>query len=110
MTTRIMPNGPAPTGGRYRFGAKGGRMADAWQFIWDRLDADEYRDGVQLAEQAAVTFRVLPVSIISHLHRMAKEGHLETDLRPVDTMVLRGGREFPSRRKRTHYRIKAASE
>jgi hypothetical protein len=110
MNTHVMPNGRAPTGEKYKLGAKGGRMADAWQHIWDRLDRTEYRDGVSLAESAATAFRVLPVSIVSHLHRMAKEGFLETDIRYVQTMVFRAGREFPARRKRTHYRIKAQSE
>jgi len=110
MTTRTMLNGPAPVSGTYRLGAKGGRMMDAWQFIWDRLDRAEFQDGTVLAEKAAVRFHILPQSIISHLHRMAKEGHLETELRQVDTMVMRAGREFLSKRKRTHYRIKAAGE
>jgi DNA-binding PadR family transcriptional regulator len=105
-----MPNGEAPTAGAYKLGGKGGKVAQAWQFIWDRLDRTEYRDGTQLAEQAAVEFRILPQSIISHLHRMAKEGHLETEVRPVNTRVFRGGREFDSKRKRTHYRIKVADE
>lgn len=101
----IRPNGTAPSSTRYKVGAKGGDVARAWQYIWDRLDRTEYRDGTQLSEQAGRIFHLKPISIQSHLHRMASEGVLETEIRPADTTVTRGGKTHAATRKRTHFRI-----
>lgn len=101
----IRPNGTAPSSARYRVGAKGGDVARAWQYIWDRLDRTEYRDGTALSEEAGRIFHLKPISIQSHLHRMASEGVLETEVRPAATRVTRGGKTHDATRKRTHFRI-----
>jgi Mn-dependent DtxR family transcriptional regulator len=103
-----MPNGMAPAGDRYKIGAKGGKVGQAWQYVWDRLAIDTYEDGVALAEEAAQAVGIQPVSVISHLHRMAQEGYVEAEVRLVETTVRKFGREYPAKRRRTHYRISTA--
>jgi hypothetical protein len=105
MTTTTQPNGLAPSAGTYRLGGKGGRMVDAWQGIWNTLSTTEAQDATELAAAAAQRTGLKPISIISHLHRMAAEGYLVSEVRPVQVTVLRGGKEFQATRKRTFYRI-----
>lgn len=106
--TKTMPNGAAPTGNDYQLGAKGGKVGRAWQMIWDRLDHDTYVDARDLADWAAEAVGVKSVSVMSHIHRMAAEGLLETQVAYTDVTVHRFGHEYPSRRKRTHIRLPAA--
>ena len=110
MTTQTRPNGQAPAGDKYKIGAKGGKVGQAWQRVWDGLAADEYRDGVALAEEAAAQVGIQAVSVISHLHRMAQEGYLDTEVRPVTTIVRKFGKEYAAKRRRTHYRIATQNE
>jgi len=110
MTTTALPNGTAPAGDKYKIGAKGGKVGQAWQHVWNELSATEYQDGVALAEQAAKEVGIRPVSVISHLHRMAHEGYLEVEVRQVDTTVRKGGKEYPAKRRRSHYRIAQRDE
>lgn len=105
--TKTMPNGAAPTGNKYRIGAKGGKVGQAWQMIWNRLDRETYQDARALAEWAGDETGVKPVSIMSHIHRMAADGILDTRVIYSDVMVHKFGKEYPSRRKRTHIRIPA---
>jgi Mn-dependent DtxR family transcriptional regulator len=86
-------------------GAKGGKVALAWQYIWDRLNKQEYKDGAALCREAAEKFNIQPLSIQSHLHRMASEGILETEARKMKTTVTRNGIEHQATRARTHFRI-----
>lgn len=97
METQEQVNGPAPGGEAYRLGAKGGVMALAWQYVWDRLSRTEWRDGVALSLAAGEAFDVKPASVLSHLHRMAREGVIVGKQINVDG--TRGVRP------RTHYRI-----
>lgn len=103
MTTR--PNGQAPAGDTYAIGAKGGKVGQAWQLIWDRLDRDTWQDGTILAAEAAAEVGVKPVSVISHLHRMAAEGHLDSEVLYGDAEIHKFGQVYQARRKRTHYRL-----
>jgi len=105
--TKTMPNGAAPTGHSYKIGAKGGKVGQAWQMIWDRLDHETYQDARELAEWAGDKTGVKAVSIMSHIHRMAADGILDTRVSYSDVTVHKFGREYPSRRKRTHIRIPA---
>lgn len=108
MKTARRPNGVAPSTSRYAVGAKGGHVARAWQWIWDRLDHTTFKEGQALADEAARVFHILPISIMSHLHRMAKEGVLQTEVRPTETTVKRAGKEHTATRKRTYFRIASA--
>jgi hypothetical protein len=100
------PNGIAPIpDGSYRFGAKGGRMAQAWQYVWDRLDRTHWRNGQELADQAAEAFDVKRASVAEMLSRMRGAGVLEQELIPVDTTYRRGGGSYVANRPRVHYRI-----
>lgn len=99
------PNGDAPGGAAYRLGGKGGRVALAWQLIWDRLDATEARDATELADAIGSETGLKPVTLISHMHRMANEGHLIGEVRLVEVSVARGLSRFTARRRRTFYRI-----
>lgn len=104
------PNGVAPTFRRYKVGGKGGTVAEAWQWMWDRLTVEEFMDGTVLAEHAAAVFpKVKAVTLSTHLYRMAEDGVLESELRPVDIIMRRAGQEFPTRRNRAHFRIKSSS-
>lgn len=86
-------------------GARGGDTARAWQYVWSRLDRQEYRDGTELAREAAAAFSLKPTSVISHLRLAVREGWLETDNRWVEVPVVWAGVESLRRRKRTFYRI-----
>lgn len=87
-------------------GAKGGRTANAWQWVWDRLSREEWQDGHDLAEQAAGVWKLKPVSVEGVLHRMAKEGYLERMPKSVPVVVTgKGGKQINGHRNRTHYRI-----
>ena len=110
MDAIALPNGKAPAGDKYKIGAKGGKVGQAWQYVWDRLSREDYADGVALAVEAAEKVGIQPVSVISHLHRMAHEGYLDTDVRPVDTKVQKFGKEYVAKRNRTHYRIAERDE
>jgi hypothetical protein len=103
--TKTMPNGAAPTGTSYNIGAKGGKVGQAWQMIWDRLDHDTYTDARDLADWAADKVGIRSVSLMSHIHRMAKEGVLDSTTAYADVTVHKFGREYASRRKRTHIRL-----
>lgn len=102
---KTLPNGAAPTGNSYKIGAKGGKVAQAWQIIWNQLDHETFQDARVLADAAGKKLGIQTVSIMSHLHRMAAEGHLDSTAKAVDVQVHKAGREFPSRRKRLHIRL-----
>lgn len=107
MNAITTPNGRAPLPDeRFHFGP---RMAAAWQHVWDHLDAHEYRDGTLLAGGAEKATGIKAVSVVSHLHRMAKAGYLDTEIRSMPTRVERNGKAFTSTRKRTFYRINLGS-
>ncbi len=102
------PNGIAPLpAGNYRFGAKGGRMAQAWQFVWDRLDRATWVSGQELADKAAAAFDLKPVSVTEMLSRMRGTGVLEQKMVPLLTEYLRYGKPYVAYRPRVHYRIAA---
>ena len=103
MKTR--PKGIAPSSSRYRVGGKGGRVAQAWQFVWDHLDRDNFQDGTVLAGLAAKKYDLKPDSVTAHLYRMAEEGILDHELRQVPTEVFRAGQTMQATRARRHYRI-----
>lgn len=100
-----MPNGKAPEGDRFRMGARGGATAAAWQHIWNQLDQNEFRDGTELAREAATQFRIQDKSVISHLRLAVREGWLDTENRWVTVPVHWKGKELFRRRMRTFYRI-----
>lgn len=103
MKTR--PNGIAPSTSRYRVGAKGGKVAQAWQFVWDRLNHTDFQDGTMLAQEAAAKYEIKPASVMAHMYRLADEGILEHELRQVPTEVVRAGQTMQATRARRHYRI-----
>lgn len=105
MTT-INETAPMPANGTGT-GGKGGRMAKAWQHVWDMLRASEPQDATVLAEAAAQATGLKAVSVISHLHRMANEGFIVGEVRTVEVPVTRKGTVFPAKRNRTFYRIKS---
>jgi hypothetical protein len=99
------PNGIAPVpSGTYRFGAKGGRMAQAWQYVWNRLDHTTFKNGQELADLAAKEFGVKRASVAEMLSRMRSTGVLEQELIPVPTTYSRG-KGYTANRPRVHYRI-----
>jgi len=105
MNVTTHPNGIAPThAGTYTLGAKGGRMAKAWQFIWDKL-GDEFADGLRLANQAAAEFDLKPLTVSEMLCRMRRAGVIEQSMIAAPTEYIRGGKVYTSQRKRVHYRI-----
>jgi hypothetical protein len=100
------PNGIAPSTSRFKVGAKGGKVARAWQHVWDQLDRDNFKEAVPLAWRAAEKYDLKPASVLAHLHLMAHEGILERKQDSVPVEVERPkGRFFTSTRKRTFYRI-----
>lgn len=114
QTTR--PNGIAPSTSRFRAGAKGGKVACAWQHVWDQLDRQTFKEAVPLAWEAAEKFGLKPASVLAHLHLMAHEGILERkqdDVRvpverrakPTDSNPKPKMQKFMSHRSRTFYRI-----
>jgi hypothetical protein len=103
QTTR--PNGIAPSTSRFRAGAKGGKVARAWQHIWDQLDHETFKEAVPLAWKAAAEYQLQPASVLAHLHLMAAEGILDRKQDEVEVEVERAGKTFTSHRNRTFYRI-----
>lgn len=102
----MRPNGIAPSTSRFRSGAKGGKVARAWQHVWDQLDRTEFKEAVPLAWAAADKFDLKPSSVLAHLHLMASEGILERKQDTVAVQVERpAGKFFTSTRNRTFYRI-----
>lgn len=99
------PNGAAPAGDKFRMGARGGATSQAWQYIWDRLDRTEFRDGTELAREAADECSIKDTSIISHLRLAVRERWLETCNREVVVPVVRNGQTHHYKRMRTFYRI-----
>lgn len=115
MKMETMPNGVAPTRaliGRgdasFQLGAKGGRTAQAWQYVWDRLDREQWRYGLDLAEEAAKKFDLKLTSVTELLSRMRSSGVLEQKMLPIPTTYVRYGKKFVAQRKRVHYRIAAS--
>jgi hypothetical protein len=108
MATVTYTNGEAPTNlGTYRLGAKGGRMAQAWQQAWDQLSRTEWTDGLELARTVAEANGLKPISVTEMFCRMRAAGALEQEMLPASTTYLRGGKEYTAQRKRVHYRIAA---
>ena len=106
MTTILRPNGVAPVeSGNYKLGAKGGRMAGAWQFIWDRLSHTEWKGSLELSRDAAAMFDLKPVSVSEMLCRMRSSGVLEQAMIEKPTEYVRYGKPFTASRRRVHYRI-----
>lgn len=116
------PNGIAPvTSGNYKLGAKGGRMGNAWQYVWDRLDKNDWKGGLELSKEAAEAFKLKPVTVSEMLCRMRASGVIEQTQIPVETKYVRkrGRRDdesdqeyaqvkpstFVAKRARVHYRI-----
>lgn len=106
MTTITRPNGLAPvTSGNYKLGAKGGRMAEAWQHVWDQLSRTDWAGGLELAYDAAAKFDLKPVSVSEMLCRMRASGVIEQKLITKPTEYVRRGKPFTAKRARVHYRI-----
>jgi hypothetical protein len=106
MTVTTHPNGIAPTAsGNYRLGAKGGRMAQAWQYIWDRLSRTDWKGSMELAQDAAEQFNLKPITVSEMLCRMRASGVIEQTRKPVETHYVRKGKPYTSYRPRVHYRI-----
>jgi hypothetical protein len=103
--TKTRPNGIAPSSARFRLGGKGGRVAQAWQFVWDRLDHENFQDGTVLAALAAQKYDLKPDSVTAYMYRMAEEGILDHRLEQVQTEVFRAGKTMQATRARRHYRI-----
>ena len=99
------PNGIAPLPSRGNKGNKGGRVARAWQEIWDSLDKHTWRDGYELADMVGRRHDLARVTVLSHLSLMASEGVLSRRHEYVQVRVQRGSQEFDSMRKHTFYRI-----
>lgn len=76
MTTEH-PNGTAPSAVAGNKGNKGGRVAQAWQYVWDNLSATEWTGGQEIAARAAARFDLKPTSVLTHIIRMAGENALE---------------------------------
>lgn len=102
-------NGIAPTASRYRVGAKGGRVAVAAQEFWNRLSRTEFVEAHSLAWDVAKAHDLKPISLLTHVHKLAAAGYLEKELRYVDTTreweTTSGRATQPVRRKRVFYRI-----
>lgn len=107
MTTDTLPNGPAPAGDLFHMGARGGKTGQAWQYVWDRLDSADFRDGTELAREAAAAVGIKDISVLAHLRLAVREQWLETDNRFVPVEVTRHGTTFRANRLRTFYRIGA---
>lgn len=113
MNVATRPNGIAPTGltlhgGRkISLGGKGGRLAQAWQHIWDQLDRKTWVSSSALAEDAAEKFGLKPVSVTEMLCRMRATGVLEQKMVILPTTYHRGGKDIIMNRPRVHYRIAA---
>lgn len=108
MKTTLHPNGIAPIPEGYRNnGAKGGKVAQAWQHVWDRLSRTEYRDGVQLAEEAARALDIQAASVRAVIHRAAQAGLLAAEKGHTGLTRHRGTSTHPVKQARTFYRIEA---
>jgi len=111
MQTTTQPNGAAPTkvlladGRDITLGGKGGRLALAWQHVWDRLDRTEWKSARDLAESAAEEYDLKRISVTEMLCRMATSGVLEQKMIPLPTTYHRGGKDIVMQRPRVHYRI-----
>jgi hypothetical protein len=106
MNATTHPNGIAPTAsGNYRLGAKGGRMAQAWQHIWNQLSRTEWKGSLELAQDAAREFNLKPITVSEMLCRMRASGVIEQEMIPVKTQYVRKGKPYESLRPRVHYRI-----
>jgi len=111
MQTITRPNGDAPTqvlladGRDIKLGGKGGRLALAWQHVWDRLDREDWKSARDLAESAAEQYDLKRTSVTEMLCRMAVSGVLEQKMIPLPTVYHRGGQDIVMNRKRVHYRI-----
>lgn len=105
MTVATHPNGIAPVpDGRYRFGAKGGISAQAWQTAWDMLKRTAWTNGAELAEKVAEQHGLKTSSVAELLSRMRASGTIERKMIPVETTYQRGG-GYTANRPRVHYRI-----
>jgi DNA-binding transcriptional regulator PaaX len=110
MTVSTHPNGQAPAGSKYKLGGKGGKVALAWQHVWDRL-TNEWQDGKVLAAEAAEAHGIQEISVLAHLHRMAAEGLIDHEKRKTHVPVTRTHKTsgkvstFTAERERTHYRL-----
>lgn len=109
MTVSTHPNGLAPAGSKYKLGGKGGKVALAWQHVWDRLTT-EWQDGKILAAEAADRYGIREISVLAHLHRMAAEGLIDHEKITTEVPVTRTSKtgkvsNFPAKRTRTHYRL-----
>lgn len=112
MNAITQPNGPAPAVSRkgFRLGAKGGKVSQAWQFVWDRLDTKDYRDAGTLSREAAEKFGLKPDSVRACLYMARTHGLLESIKTRGDAVTTeRGGQPFIVRPQVTHYRIKSQS-
>lgn len=94
--TTERPNGPAPAALAGNKGNKGGRVAQAWQYVWDNLDREQWTGGQDIAARAAARYGLKATSVLTHIIRMAGEGHIEVDYkkapRPVHrTVTLKDG-------------------
>lgn len=90
MTTTTYPNGIAPVNaGNYQLGAKGGRMAQAWQYVWNRLNTHSWTDGMQISRDAAAEFNLKPVSVSEMLCRMRAAGVIEQEMIVAPTTYAR---------------------
>lgn len=100
------PNGTAPTAvGPYRLGAKGGRMAEAWQDIWNQLSTTAWIGGLELSREMADKYKLKPISVSEMLCRMRAGGALEQTMKAAPTQYTRKGSTFTAQRHRVHYRI-----
>lgn len=105
MTVITHPNGTVPPIRKFRMGSRNGSTYQAAQWVWDQLDATEYRDAMELADHAATRYRIKPASVRSYLYGLAAEGRLESAPGIRDVAVVRQGRSFTSRRKVKFHRI-----
>lgn len=113
MATVTLPNGLAPNvlnwsgakTGTFRLGAKGGRMAAAWQDAWNGLSRTEWTRADVLADQVSRAHDIKPTTIKELFSRMRAQGVLEQKMIPVPTTYARG-KGYTANRPRVHYRIK----
>jgi len=114
------PNGPAPLpdipgrdGRTYTRGAKNGRVAQAWEWMWDNLSVSEYTEGREVAQRASARFDLKPASLMTHLSNMVAADVLEVEYRKMPCRVVRTihGKEsaFTFQQKCAFYRIKVHS-
>jgi hypothetical protein len=85
--------------------SKGKKLGPAWERVWAKLDATDYRDGQEIARAVAAETDLSPATLVALISRAAKQGLLLT--RPRRVKVPMEGRETPVIRVRTFYRISA---